>query len=66
MAAHQDSTPDESGGRAVLGRAGEIAARYCGKLGCRDPAALWIDLRDGRERPVCETHRKDGEVIGAV
>jgi len=37
--------------------------RYCAKLGCRTDAETTIRLDDGRERPVCDEHAGDGEVI---
>lgn len=35
---------------------------YC--AACGDPAVSRIRLPDGRERPVCDRHERDGEVVG--
>lgn len=36
---------------------------FCTALGCRSEAAVVIDVPDHGERPVCEDHADDGEVI---
>lgn len=33
---------------------------------CGTPIVAWIELDDGRERPVCDDHEGDGEVVCRV
>ena len=39
---------------------------FCSSLGCPGEAMVVIRLDDGRERPVCEDHTDDGEVVRHV
>ncbi len=38
----------------------------CSALGCHEDAEVVTRLEDGRERPTCEFHENDGEVVGDV
>lgn len=42
----------------------DLPDRACAK--CGQPVTCWIELPDGRERPVCDDHADDGEVIRDV
>jgi len=43
-----------------------VTGPFCTALGCSNGAVVVIDHPDHGERPVCDDHADDGEVVGDV